>query len=240
MSDCEWDADDFEPVAPDAKPVATDKWEGEDEDDGIKDNWDDEDDEEKKEGGDEVKAVQVKKKKGLQARLAEKEAKKKQLEQERREQAEAARIAAENMTPEERAAEQARRKQAQEDADLEMARLTFGDDLQKPTGEIDGFRPVTESEFEKFRTLLTDKICKFDKSPHYVTFVETLARELCLGVDPEDIKKISSSLTAVANEKTKLVKPAKKKGKKGKATLAGGKDNTLDDYVVDDMYDDYM
>jgi len=238
MSDCEWDADDFEPAAAEVKSDVVDKWDGEDEEGDVKDNWDDEEKEEGEEGAE--KAVQVKKKKGLQARLAEKEALKKKLEQERREQAEAARVAEENMTPEERSEEHLRRKQAQEDADLEMARLTFGDEPEK-AGEIDGFQPITEDSFTKFRTLLTEKISKFDKSPHYVSFIELLARDLCLGVDPEEIKKIANSLTTVANEKIKLTKPAKKKNKKGKATMSVGKDNTLDAFQDhDDMYDDFI
>merc|ERR1712064_18761 len=46
MSDDEWDADGFEP-----KGVPTDKWDGEDEDDDIKDAWDKSDSEEDKSKG---------------------------------------------------------------------------------------------------------------------------------------------------------------------------------------------
>nr|XP_053656902.1 eukaryotic translation initiation factor 3 subunit J-A-like [Cherax quadricarinatus] len=73
MSDVEWDADDFEPpkVAP---ALPTDKWDGEDEEDDIKDNWDDEEEERKEATIDTTTAQVKKKKKKLSEIIAEKEA----------------------------------------------------------------------------------------------------------------------------------------------------------------------
>merc|ERR1712158_174203 len=79
MSDAEWDADDYEPQTStlDTKPK-TDKWEGEDEDDDVKDSWDKESDDEDTSKGSEdsnsIKAVQRKKKKKLHENIAEQEA----------------------------------------------------------------------------------------------------------------------------------------------------------------------
>jgi len=42
MSDHEWDKDDYK-IGAFAGSLVADKWEGEDEDDDVKDNWDDDD-----------------------------------------------------------------------------------------------------------------------------------------------------------------------------------------------------
>ena len=72
------DAEDYEPPKATAAvtPRVADRWEGEDEDDDVKDSWDKESDEEDDSKGseDSVKAVQRKKKKKLQDIIAEKEA----------------------------------------------------------------------------------------------------------------------------------------------------------------------
>ena len=103
------------------KPI-TDKWDGEDEDDDIKDAWDAED-EEKTEDGEQVKAVQVKKKKKLSDRIAEREAAQEAQEEQRRKDL-AAKIAAQ--TPEAKLAEKMRLQKLEENANLQLAKDMLG------------------------------------------------------------------------------------------------------------------
>ena len=77
MSDNDaWDADDYEPPAAGAKEAAaTDKWDGEDEDDDIKDAWDADSDEDKSEKTAEASTAKApSKKKKLRSKIALKEA----------------------------------------------------------------------------------------------------------------------------------------------------------------------
>merc|ERR1712168_377187 len=245
-SDAEWDADDFEPDAPGVKAAAvTDKWEGEDEEE-TKDNWDDEDEEAgSAEGKPTAEAAVVTKKKTLQQKLAEREAEERQKAEERRKLEEEARKAHAAMTPAEKAAEKARRIQEDKDADLELARDMLGDNEdEEEVQSIDAANPSTKQEFEDFAKLLKAKISQFQDSAHYMFLLESLLRDLSLGVEADDVKKLTTTLNVIANEKAKLEKPkAKKGGKKaaGKASVKAGKENTLDDYVIDHhdaAYDD--
>merc|ERR1712135_146050 len=74
MSDEEWDADGFQP----SKVTPTDKWDGEDEDDDVKDAWDKSDSEDDKSKGSnsEETKVKAKPKKKLAEKIAEREAQK--------------------------------------------------------------------------------------------------------------------------------------------------------------------
>jgi len=248
MSDADWDADDFEPEEPGVKqnPSVTDKWDGEDEEDVAKDNWDDEDEEDgsgaEKPPADGV-ATQVKKKKTLQQKLAEKEAEQRQKAEERRKLEEEARRAHAAMTPEEKAAERARRIQEERDADLELAKdMMLGDDSSEEITSIDASEPSNKEEFEAFAKLLKKKISKFQDSVHYVYLLESLFRDLSLGVEADDVKKLTSTLNVIANEKSKLEKPKASKKKKAatKASVKAGKDNTMNDFIDDHdaQYDD--
>lgn len=238
MSDGEWDADNFEAK----QPVVSDKWEGEDEDDEVRDNWDDEDEADKKDEtiSAEASAVQIKKKKPLKERLAEKEEKrKKDLEEKRKQEEEAKK----QLTPKQLFEEKLRRQKIQEEADLALAVEAFGFGKEEPVvvGVLDGFEPKTKEDFDKFSQMLCEKITQFEKSPYYVPFMETFVCDVTLAVGPDDLKKLSSTLTALYNEKVKLQKSTKGKKKTKKATLtieknilAVNEDNGFDDF------DDYL
>ena len=242
MSDVEWDDEGFEPPA--SRSIAVkDRWEGEDEDD-VKDNWDDdadEDDEENKltDNG-EPNAVPVKKKKSLKERIAEKE-EKKRLEQEQKRKEQEEEVATQELSPEEMAAEKVRQRQLQEESDLLLAVETFGvsDGLR---GQIDGMEPSSKEDFDKFEELLRTKITKYERSPHYVPFLENLFRQIVIDLEVDDIKRLGSTLTALSNEKAKQQKGTKGKKKKQKASLVVGKDT--DDVLAEtggyDEYDDFL
>lgn len=234
-----WDDEDYE--APDATTNvgggAVDRWSGEDEDDdGLKDNWDDE--EEEKDTAN-VPKSQPKKKKTLAEKIAEKEEAKRQEALARMAQAEAER----ELTEEEK-------KQAQEEADLKLAKEAFGvEEVLPGVKTIDNFVPKTKDEFVELSSMIVEKLSSLEFKSDYNFFLETLIRDTCAGREPEDIKKISNTLTLLANEKQKLNKEKNKGKKKGAATkkntLAAGKgvgkadDDYYDDYYNNE-YDDFM
>ncbi|KAJ3314119.1 Eukaryotic translation initiation factor 3 subunit J, partial [Blyttiomyces sp. JEL0837] len=140
-----------------------------------------------------------------------------------------------------------REEQSIRDADLENAKDLFGVN-DKPVQEksfIDTMTPNNKEEFDKYIKLLLEKFRKFEKSPQFGYFVENLTRDLCVSLNVDDVKRIGSGLTVLANEKQKAAKPAaaKKKGAaKGKIAIkadTGGIDTTNYDDVYDD-FDDFM
>jgi len=246
MSEVEWDAENFEPNV--GKPVVVipagaDKWDGEDDDEDIRDNWDDDDaeKEEKPTDGAGSTAVQVpKKKRPLKERLLEKEERvKKELEEKRKREE----TNKKTMTPKELHEENKRRQKEQEEADLALAIDAFGlTRNDRAPGVIDGFEPSTKEEFEKFSEMLSSKITKFEKSPHYEPFLESLYQKLALGLEAESIRKLSSMLTTLQNEKVKQTKGTKGKKKSQKASLVVGKDTEVvkEDDAIYDEFDDYL
>ncbi|KAL7867917.1 hypothetical protein SRHO_G00093010 [Serrasalmus rhombeus] len=245
-----WDADSFEPEEPLSQAAAAgrDKWEGEDEDEDVKDNWDDEEEEEEKVT--ETKAVTVVKpteKKKLGDKIKEKESLQRKRQDELRKQLEESKDSTE-LTPEEELAEKLRVKKLQEDSDLELAKDAFGIVSNNVTG-IDAMSPSSKDEFAEFERLLRDKITSYEKSIHYSSFLESLFRDLCLSLEVEDLKKVNNSLTVLLSEKQRQEKQSKGKKKK-KGVLPGGglkakmKDDLADygefdgGYVQD--YEDFM
>ncbi|XP_061598305.1 eukaryotic translation initiation factor 3 subunit J-B [Cololabis saira] len=241
----DWDAESFEAEEPiKAAPVA-DKWEGEDEDDEVKDNWDDEEDAEEKKTEVKKTETKVSEKKRLLEKIKEKENRLKKKEQELAEQQEKE----EELTPEEQVAEKLRVKKLQEDADLELAKDAFGvsSTSDSVTG-IDAMCPSSKEEFTEFEKLLKEKISQFEKSVHYSSFLDSLFRELCISLEVEDLKKVSNSISALLTEKQKQEKQNKgKKKKKGVVPGGGLKAQMRDelDYAAFDGgyaqdYEDFM
>jgi len=234
-----WEDDDFDP---DVKGFAqpSDKWDGEDaDDDDVKDDWED-DDEEAEAAPKET--VEKKKKVPLaeKIRLREEKAKKDKMKQLEEEGQEADDF--EDMTPEEQAAEKLRKQKLVEEADLIIAQETFGvtPDVIPGQKTIDNCHPTTKEEFTEFSRLLTEKITKYDTQPEYTVFLESLVRDCCAGMDPDDIKRVSTTLTVLASEKLKASKGGKAKKKATKKTLVGASSKAKDDYSnYGDQYDDY-
>ncbi|CDQ79338.1 unnamed protein product [Oncorhynchus mykiss] len=246
MADADdWDADNFEPdVAPIKKAVVLDKWEGEDEDEDVKDNWDDEEEEKKAEA--KKSEAKVSEKKKLAEKIKEKENRLRKKQQELKKNVK------EELTPEQQLAEKLKVQKMQEEADLELAKEAFGMSGGSTTNNVSGIEamcPSSKEDFTEFEKLLKVKILQYEKSVHYSSFLESLFRELCISLEVEDLKKISSSLTVLLNEKQKQEKAIKGKKKKKGAVLGGGmkakgKDDLADygefdgGYTQD--YDDFM
>lgn len=227
MSDEEWDADGFQPTINIAK---TDKWDGEDEDDSVKDNWDDDEDEEEKEAKPVV--VVKKKKKTLEKKIAEKE-EAKQLEL--KDKLERQRLEDEMHDPDKAQEQRERVHKIQQQADLELALEAFGltDSDTKKLGPIELSAPITKDDFAKFSQLIYDKVITYKDSKFFIPFLENVFRDLTLGVEPESIKKISTSLTALYSEKLKVSKLQKNKKSK-KAVVDKTEKNEFADFA------DYM
>ncbi|XP_061615016.1 eukaryotic translation initiation factor 3 subunit J-B isoform X1 [Phyllopteryx taeniolatus] len=228
----DWDADNFEPEEPSQK-APQDKWEGEDEDDDVKDNWDDEEDEKKEVN---KTGAKVSEKKKLSEKIKERENHLKKKQQELKEKE-----LEQEFTPEEQLTEKLRVQKLQEDADLELAKDAFGQtsvflvepppslfhcslkyrDGGSSVAGIDAMCPSSKEEFTEFEKLLKEKISQFEKSVHYSNFLESLFRELCISLEVDDLKKVSNSLSVLLSEKQKQEKQNKGKKKK-KGVIPGG------------------
>lgn len=94
--------------------------------------------------------------------------------------------------------------QLQREGDLSLAMDAFGVSGSKSANiNLDEFALSDKEDFDKFRANLVSKLGAVSSEPYYGTFLEELFRELCVPVDTDDLKKISSSLTALYNEKLK-------------------------------------
>ncbi|XP_007467589.1 PREDICTED: eukaryotic translation initiation factor 3 subunit J isoform X2 [Lipotes vexillifer] len=137
-----WDADTFSVEDPVRKvggggTAGGDRWEGEDEDEDVKDNWDDDDDDEKKEEAEVKPEVKISEKKKTAEKIKEKERQQKKRQEEikkRLEEPEEPKV----LTTDEQLADKLRLKKLQEESDLELAKETFVeiDDLKKITNSL--------------------------------------------------------------------------------------------------------
>lgn len=214
-----------------------DKWAGEDQSDGeIKDNWDDPDPVEE-----EKPAEPVPKKLTTKEKIAQRE-EKERLKKEQRMKEKASLKA---LTPEEQLARKLEEQKLQREGDLSLAMDAFGVSSSKSTNiNLDEYTLSGKDDFDKFRANLVSKLAVVSSEPFYATFLEELFRELCVPVDTDDLKKISSSLTALYNEKLKAQRSTnnakKKKGQTIKASVKYEKSNIAQNYQDDLDYDDEL
>ncbi|XP_074037158.1 eukaryotic translation initiation factor 3 subunit j isoform X2 [Leptinotarsa decemlineata] len=228
-----WDDENFEPSTPSLSQVVANKWDGEDEEDEVKESWEDEEEEEKEEKP--TTEVQPKpKKKPLAERIAEKERLKREEMAKRLQEEE------DEMSPEEKL-------RRQKEADLNLALATTfaeGNVKNSKIGDLD--LPNSKEEFDTFTETLSKKLTSLSSSIEYPNFVENLSRNLCATMTSLDIRKIKNSLDNLYLEKQKVEKgdKAKKSKGKGKAKLRMEGDNQLSQlsaYTNDyDEFDDFM
>ncbi|XP_050550877.1 eukaryotic translation initiation factor 3 subunit J [Spodoptera frugiperda] len=239
--DVSWDADNFEPKLP-TTLTTSNKWEGEDEEEIVKESWEDEEEEKKDEEKTEVQAPPPPKpKKRIQDKIAEKE----RLEREKADRLSAEKV--EELTPEQKLAEKLRAQKLQEESDLRLAMETFGV-TEANIGKIDGFQPTTKAEFTEFADMLTKKICLYKAREEFPTFIDEFIRNIVVQLPSADIKRIKMSVDNLYIEKQKSEKMDKSKKPtkgKGKAKLKVEGDNAhlnqYDSYGnFDDDYDDFM
>lgn len=174
----------------------------------------------------------------------EKAAKKSKAQRIAEKQAEHARRLAEQDSDDESTEDEAERRErlrrTEQDSDLKHAEDLFGSigisnsrkattaanavviDAKDPAATLDLtslplFDPKTKLQFEKLRDTLVPVISSNSKKAHYVIFLQEFTKQLAKDLPSDQIKKISSTLTALGNEKMKEEKLAEKGGKKSKA-----------------------
>ncbi|KAI8819865.1 eukaryotic translation initiation factor 3 subunit J [Fimicolochytrium jonesii] len=248
MSD--WENEDEDVGTPVISVAAKGAWDDEDaSDDDVKDAWDASDEEGEKtaeQKSSSTSAAAPKKKKTLAQKIAERK------EEEERKRAEFAQKQAKSTadddeypdeTPEER---KARLQQAVVEADLQNAKDLFG---AVPAGQpaasnskLETMNPTTKLDFDEYLKEVNEKFSTFESKAQYSYFVESLVRSLLVPLNLEDTRRISSSVTAMINEKQKAQKTVggKKKARKKAALKSGpGAEGGIDTTNYDDVYDDY-
>uniref|UniRef100_A0A1D1Y6B8 Eukaryotic translation initiation factor 3 subunit J n=1 Tax=Anthurium amnicola TaxID=1678845 RepID=A0A1D1Y6B8_9ARAE len=111
----------------------------------------------------------------------------------------------------------------------------------KGGSSLDKISPKSKEEFDEFSRLLVERIRKYEKQPSYGNFINGFVRELCVSLKDADLRRISTTLTNLSNERQKSKDKPKKKGK-SKPSLQVENDTDLtnyDDYDTYDRYDDY-
>ncbi|KAK3911009.1 Eukaryotic translation initiation factor 3 subunit J [Frankliniella fusca] len=241
MSD--WDADDYvapEPATTVVKAATINKWEGEDEEEDVKDNWEDEEEEEKKDSEKPpepaTSAASKKPKNNLAEKIQLREEKERQLREER-----AAAQTLKNLTPAERQAEKLRQQKLQEESELELVKATYGFEETTCAG-IDSANPSSKEEFDQLREAINNKVQEFSKAEPFVDFVTELVQNMVVNLPATDLKKISANLATLATEKAKMDKAAAGKKKAGKFKGAKLKmdDRNLTSEIEYDDLDDFM
>ncbi|MCJ1474678.1 Translation initiation factor 3 subunit J component [Lambiella insularis] len=108
------------------------------------------------------------------------------------------------------------------------------------------FNPSTKDQFLKLRETLVPLLADNSKKAHYILFMQEFAKQIVKDLPSDQIKKIASGLTTLANEKLKEEKAADKGGKKTKAaktkvTLSANRDvsTRADATVYDEGLDEY-
>lgn len=109
-------------------------------------------------------------------------------------------------------------------------------------GALPLFNPTTKAQFDALRQTLGPLLSAHACKGAYSLFAQDLVRELCAALPSDQIKKINSSLTTLANDRLREEKAADKGSKKTKAaktktTLAIARPNTVDtDAYGEDAY----
>lgn len=79
------------------------------------------------------------------------------------------------------------------------------------------FNPSTKDDFHKLRDTLAPLLAMNSKKPQYAIFLVEFCKQISKELPSDQIKKVSSGLTTLSNEKMKEEKAAEKTGKKSKA-----------------------
>ncbi|KNE70404.1 hypothetical protein AMAG_14540 [Allomyces macrogynus ATCC 38327] len=236
MSDWEDYAEDAPAAAPLPVPVPVDvpksKWDDEEDDDDVADAWDADSDDEKpaaKPAAASPAAAArpgsttppVPKKRTIKQAIAERQAEEARQAAEAAAKKAAAEAAASAEAAETPAERKARLQRAVEEEDAKVAETLFGNlsvggDNKPAEKTLLNFNPRTKTDFDKYATLVVERFANFEKLQYYPTFLENVVRTLADKLKIEDVRKLSSSLNALANDKQRAEKEAQKKKKSTK------------------------
>ncbi|MCJ1405621.1 Translation initiation factor 3 subunit J component [Xylographa trunciseda] len=156
----------------------------------------------------------------------------------------------ESSSEEDEADKRERLRKTEQESDLKHAEDLFGNiginknrsapkavvtaDPADPTKSVDLsalplFNPTTKDQFLKLRETLVPLLADNSKKAHYILFMQEFTKQIVKDLPSDQIKKISSGLATLSNEKMKEEKAADKGGKKSKAaktkvTLSANRD----------------
>ncbi|KAI0018290.1 translation initiation factor eIF3 subunit [Xylariomycetidae sp. FL0641] len=239
----QWDEEESDSSSTSPPPAGTvrrSKFDDEEEgDDDVLDSWDAaEDSEVEREKA--KKAAEAKAKADAEA-AANKKSKAQRIAEHKAERARQLAESDEESEDEDEAARRERMRKTEKESDLKHAEDLFGDagislsSGRKPTvgsavpvdpndpnktidlGSLKLFNPQTKGQFETLRETMVPIIAANYKKAHYTLFLQEFFKAVAKDLPSDQIKKLSSTMTALGNEKMKEEKAAEKGGKKTKA-----------------------
>lgn len=241
MAPSAWDDEESESTPPSSPPVVAarrGKFDDEEDDDDVLESWDAAEDSEV-EREKEKKAAEAKAKAEAEAKANHK-SKSQRIEEKR--QANMRKKMEEDMEAESddetEAEKRARLREEEKASDLANAEDMFGNigisnnrgankavtvqESEDPASAVDLssmklFKPATPAEFRKLNEVLTGLLTQNSKKPQYAIFMQDFAKQLVKDLNSDQIRKISTGLSTMSNEKMKEEKAAEKGGKKTKA-----------------------
>ncbi|CAO3701824.1 unnamed protein product [Rhizopus stolonifer] len=105
---------------------------------------------------------------------------------------------------------------------------------------IEEWKPKNRVELDTYRKRLVEIITASSKSINYGWVIDELLRDIAVPLKDTEVKKMSASLTSIANEKQKQAKEALKKTKgKSKPQLAAAGKSGATESKYNDFDDDY-
>lgn len=178
------------------------------------------------------KKIDEKPKKSKTERIEEKKAERRAKEVKEKETTQDANV---ELSVEEKYEAKMRQLQLEKESDLKLAMELVG---TAQTG-IDGMFPTSREDFEKFETAISKKILESQTSSHYIGFLDSLFRSVSAGLEPEDIRRLSATLSTLAQEKQKLQSKSKPKKKGAKLAGLGKASKKFGDIGGGDEFDDF-
>ncbi|PYH99153.1 eukaryotic translation initiation factor 3 subunit J [Aspergillus ellipticus CBS 707.79] len=258
MAPSKWDEEEEESVSP--PPVAARRKFDDEEEDDVLDSWDAaEDSEVEREKA--AKAAEAKAKADAEA-AAKKKSKATRIQDHKATRKAQADASDDEESEEDEAERRARLAKTEKDADLKHAEDLFGDidlnrmrnrgapkavvisDSADPTQSVDLsamplFKPATKEQFARVTSTLIPLLTVQSKKPQYALWAQEFIKQLVKDLPSQDVKKISSSLSTLSNEKMKEERAADKGNKKSKAaktkvSLVTTRENQVDSTSYDD------
>lgn len=184
MSDDEWDGRRSEPVV--------NKWVGEDEDDDVKDAWDNSDSEDEKP---KINSETKTQKDCSKPKSAVKKV-----------------LGNVPLTEEEKVAARIRAQKEEDDCNMQLLKDMVG--LKE--NKIDSLVPVTKEDFDQFGKAISEKISAFSTSEHYSDLVENITKDVCVDLNTASLKKLKLHIESLHSAKLKDEKASKSKKSVGK------------------------
>ena len=194
------------------------KWQEEDDADDVKDNWEDEDEEPPKPV---PKPEQQSKQKPPNRRGVGNN----------KSGDNSAADSGRPLTAQEQREKRLQEERAQKESDLRLTKQMLGMEDKDISLE---FPLNTKEDFDNFHKNLVHKLWCYDKSPHYPNLLEKLFRDLCVPLEADELKSLSSTVNALFNEKVKVNK------NKPKKKLTKGLALKVERSQLNERADDYM